>query len=630
MFSLILLQSVFQQLIPASWNQPLERYPAALSLIYLVGIALILFIILVSVIFTKSQKAAFIPNDLPVEVRKKLGTTATNFGLWVLRVVFVILAFTVFGFHVYWTLYAAEEDEQFQRMSAKDLRYRRVSASTLRPWILDRSGSLNNALAYYKKEKDGDIVREYPLEQEMAHLLGTERGAPGLERTLFQQTKEPTPESWEVLFKDLKPKDEGRDVKITIDRELERYAMEQLKGSRGSIVILNPQTGDLLAMISSPSFSLSEARNQDKWIQLESNRREKPLSNRAMREFYVPGSTFKLLTMIGAYQSGLEGSFFDCRPGGFHVPGYASGIDDFGGGNHNTTFDLSNALKVSCNQYFAQMGISLGADRMARMAKSVGIEAYDEATDAVKCKMFPDLINASTSRIQNALAPCQATIFVNKDKFNQAQTGFGQGGAGQMTPLQIALIASSIANKGRLMKLKIEADQPPQMFNQVVRPDQAEAMLQNMRLITAPGGTAANAFAKVNAAGILTGGKTGTASKEIIKYDKNNQPIRTKKTRTKKDGTIEEYFETEREPSEDYWFVCVAPLENPTLAIAVVVEGKDKKIEGRAGGQVSAPIAANLVLKARDLGLLGNIPKTSKEPQIKPNRRNNLTNQPID
>jgi cell division protein FtsI/penicillin-binding protein 2 len=172
--------------------------------------------------------------------------------------------------------------------------------------MLDRNGGLADALAYYKVDKDGMVVRGFSLEREMAHLLGTERGTPGLERTLYKRVTEPSPESWEVLTTIRRTEDEQRDVKITIDKNLQAYIAQQLEGKKGAIVVLNPQNGDILAIYSNPSFSLSKAQNLEDYLKLEGNKQDKPLLNRATREFYVPGSTFKTFTMISAFRAGKQ------------------------------------------------------------------------------------------------------------------------------------------------------------------------------------------------------------------------------------------------------------------------------------------------------------------------------------
>jgi cell division protein FtsI/penicillin-binding protein 2 len=183
--------------------------------------------------------------------------------------------------------------------------------------MLDRSGKLASSLAYYKLDKDNDIVRAFSLEKEMAHLLGTERGTPGLERTLYKKQADPMPEAWEVFTKIKRREEEQKDVRITIDRDLQAYIANQLEGKKGAIVVLNPQNGDVLAMYSNPSFNLAEAQNLEDYLKLEGNKRDKPLLNRATREFYVPGSTFKTFTMISAFRAGKQNAVFASYPEGF-------------------------------------------------------------------------------------------------------------------------------------------------------------------------------------------------------------------------------------------------------------------------------------------------------------------------
>ncbi|HNQ14263.1 MAG TPA: hypothetical protein PKM58_01785, partial [Pyrinomonadaceae bacterium] len=219
-------------------GQVLERTPAGLSIVYLIGIAVLVVFLIMS--FWGNFNIPKLPFELNLDkdVRKRLTSTLTNRSLRVWQLVFIILAFTVYGFHVYWTYYADDYNEQFQALSYKDLRTRRTNASTLRGWMLDRTGKLDNALAYYKIGSDKSIDRSYPLEREMAHLLGTERGTPGLERTIFKRDADPLPESWEILTKYKKAEPENRDVRITIDRELQTYAAKRLEGKRGAVVVL--------------------------------------------------------------------------------------------------------------------------------------------------------------------------------------------------------------------------------------------------------------------------------------------------------------------------------------------------------------------------------------------------------
>ena len=479
MILLFFLQLDWNKLRPENLfgAQILERTPAGLSIIYLIGLAVLVGFLIFSFIGNFRRPKFAFEQNLPNEVKRKLTMTVTNRSLRVWQIVFILLAFTVYGFHVYWIYYADESNKEFQALSYKDLRNRRTTAASLRGWMLDRSGKLGNALAYYKLGANGDIDRAFALEKEMAHLLGTERGTPGLERTLYQKLKDPTPEAWDVLTRIKKPEEENKDVRITIDRDLQAFLAQQLDGKKGAIVVLNPQTGDVLAMYSNPSFSLSEAQTLDDWLKLEGDRRNKPLLNRATREYYVPGSTFKTFTMMSAFRAGKQNSEFTSSGGGF-VPFRGSRpILDANGGCEPpygcTTLNIAQAFKASSNQYFSQMAVSLGRERIRETAGILGIWAVDTPEDALQTRFFSDIWNASNDAIKSALAPEQSTIVTGSkiSAYDIGLEGMGQGYAGQMTPFQMALIASAPANlEGKLMKPKIESDQPPEMFSQVLTP----------------------------------------------------------------------------------------------------------------------------------------------------------------
>ncbi len=607
---LFFLQFDWEKLRPENLfgGQVLERTPAGLSIVYLVGIAVLIVFLLLSFLsnFRRSQFA--FEENLPKEVKRKLTTTLTNRSLRIWQFVFVFLALFVYGFHVYWTYFADENNEQFQALSYKDLRNRRTNAARLRGWMLDRTGKLGSALAYYKLEQDGDINRVFALEKEMAHLLGTERGTPGLERSLYRQEADATPEAWEVLTKIKRKEDEQRDVKITIDRDLQAFLAEQLKDKKGAIVVLNPQTGDVLAMYSNPSFNIREAQSLEDYLKLEGDKRNKPLLNRATREYYVPGSTFKTFTMTSAFRAGKQNTMLTSTGGGF-VPFRGSrSITDANGGCEPpygcTTLNILQAFEASSNQYFSQMAVELGKERIRETAGAFSILAVETPEEALQAGFFPGIWNASNDRIKNALAPQQSTIVTGKNisAYDVGLEGMGQGYAGQMTPFQMALIASAPANmEGKLMKPRIEMDIQPQMFSQVLSPQQAAQVREIMALVTeGSGGTATRVFAGVRAEGIRTGGKTGTAEKQAPVYDEKTGKLKTVKKKRRNDkGELVEYDAPVMYERTDSWYISIAPLERPQLAIAVVVEG------GGYGAAISAPIAARVILKARDLGLLG-------------------------
>src|SRR5689334_12645793 len=624
-----LLLLLFQTPTPSPSPSPHvpERMPALFTLIYVGGFGLILLFLLIGLIRSRrnaSANTAVLPEDLPKAVRKRLGSSSTNRGLKVLRWLFVLLAIGLFSFHIYWAKYAAEQNEKFQQLSYKDLRVRRLSESTLRGWILDRSGRLDQPLAYYKRESSGDIRREYPLDKALSHLFGSDLGDPGLERALFGVQSGALPEALEVVRGQSVDFKGNQDVRLTIDRTLQQTAVELLKGKHGAIVAINPQNGEVLALYSEPSYSLSEVNDEETWLRLEANERDRPLVSRALGAYYIPGSTFKTVTMIAAYLAGEQDTEFTCSGSGYYAaPGANVIFDDAGPAEVHGRIGIDQAYEVSCNQYFAQMGVRLGPERLKRAAELLGIGAYDTPAEALRGRREPELWNASTDAVKRALAPREATIVTGKQvtRYDLALMGYGQGYAGQMTPFQMALAASAIGNmEGKLMKPKIEFNQPPQPFNQVMSPATAARLRSIMGLVTGgPSGTARGVFGPVKAAGINTGGKTGTAQKVVPVYDpKTGEPkTRHKVERDNKGNVIREYDEVimdEENPRIDGWFLCIAPLERPVLAMAVIVEG------GGYGSRSAAPIAAALVLKARDLGYFSGA-KVGAPPQGLTSRR---------
>ncbi len=608
MTQIILSLLLFQSPTPSPSPTPhvLERTPALLTVIYVGGFGLIILLLLIGLLRSRRQVSPPIPEDLPKEVRKRLGSTSTNRGLRALRWLFVLLSIGMFSFHVYWAHYASEQNEKFQELSYKDLRGRRLSESTLRGWVFDRSGRMDQPLAYYKRDSSGNIRREYPMDKALAHLFGSDRGDPGLERALFGVQSGALPEALQVVKGQEVEFRGNQDVRLTIDRNLQQAAVDQLKGKHGAVVIINPQNGDVLALYSEPSYSLAEVDDEATWIRLEANERDKPLVSRALGAYYIPGSTFKTVTMIAAFLAGEQDTEFMCSGGGYYAaPGANVIYDDGGPGEVHGRIKIDHAYEVSCNQYFAQMGVKLGPEKLKRAAQLLGIGAYDTPSEALRGRKLPQIWNGSTDAVKRALAPRESTIVTGKQvtRYDLALIGYGQGYAGQMTPFQMALSAATIGNlEGKLMKPRIEMNVQPQVFNQVLTPQTAARIRTIMGLVTGgSSGTARGVFGPVKAAGINTGGKTGTAQKVVPVYDpKTGAPkTRHKIERDNRGNIIREYDEVimdEENPRIDGWFLCIAPLEKPQLAMAVVVEG------GGYGSRSAAPIAAALVLKAKDLG----------------------------
>jgi cell division protein FtsI/penicillin-binding protein 2 len=335
------------------------------------------------------------------------------------------------------------------------------------------------------------------------------------------------------------------------------------------------------------------------------------------------------MMMIAAHRAGIQDSEFVCSGGGFYaMPGAKPIFDDGGPGEVHGLIGIDRAYEVSCNQYFAQIALKLGPERIGESAKLVGIGAYDTPDNSASGRKQPEIWNASSDAVKRALAPTESWMVTGKlgpkfNRFDLALEGYGQGYAGQMTPFQMALLVSTIGNmQGNLMKPKIEMDRQPEVFNPVFSPQVAQRLREIMSRVTQGSeGTARGVFGPVKAAGITSGGKTGTAQKDVPVYDpKTGQPLRQKKFEKDPKGNIIREYETlvmAPNPRIDGWFLCLAPLENPQIAMAVIVEG------GGYGSRSAAPIAAQLVLRARDLGLLGGAPRNApKNPnEADPNKR---------
>ena len=622
---------LFQSPTPLQSASTPEKLPAWLTLIYLSGIGIVGLLLMVSLVrawFRRAPAASTAPASLPKDIRKRLGATTTNRGLHAWRWVFALAAIFIFGFHVYWARYAAEGNPKFQELSYKDLRNRRLSESTLRGWIYDRKG---RPLAYYRKNNSGEIDREYPMDTALAHIFGTDRGEPGLERALFGTESGAVPEVWQIIKGQTVEQKLNKDYSLTIDQDLQQAVVDQLKGNHGAVVIFNPQTGEVLAMYSNPSYSLKQVQdNESTWIKLDNDRKERPLLNRALNEYYVPGSTFKTLMMYTAFRNGMQDTRFTTT-GGFSPPGCGRTItDDNGGCEACGNIGIDSAYQHSSNIYFSYLGTQLGGVKIRDTAKLVGLGAYDSVSGEGQGRREPEIWNAGSKAIQNAIAPTESWLKAgpHSTRCELMYEGYGQGYASQMTPFQMAMLISVAANlDGRLMKPKIEVDRPPEMFSQVLTRDQAQTIRGIMNMVT-EGGTGTSAMAPVMAAGIRSGGKTGTAQKDVPVIDpKTGEPM--KKIVIEKDpkgkiiGQHQETVFYDKKRS-DAWYLSFAPLDKPVVAMAVLLEGPGPGISFY-GGKNAAPIAAQLILKAKALGYFGaagNQLAQQPTPQSSPRRRN--------
>jgi peptidoglycan glycosyltransferase len=529
------------------------------------------------------------------------GPRLTSARLRYVRWLFALLVLVALGFHVYWGLYATGPlgvDEAFAGLkNRRDQRNRREIESTLRGWIYDRHQDAKRTLAKYRY-LNGQIIRDYPLGPAAAHLVGygtLSRGDSGLERAVIAQPPLNDEKSWWEKFisfnNEAARPPVGRDLILTIDFDLQREAFAQLRDKRGAIVMLNPQTGEIYAIASSPSFDPAHVEIGERWNEMQNDAKRQPLLNRALSEYYLPGSTLKTITAAAAIDARLDDLEFICRGEGWTPPGSNRPIRDDEGHVHGR-LGLTEAYALSCNQYFAQLGVEVERQRMGDAAARFGLKVFSVASESIGAGRRNDLWNTDNKVLSSTLAPLHSTFVSGRGvtKYDLALESIGQGYV-QLTALEMAMVAAAAANRdGLVMRPVIEKGRQRAVLSQAMSPQTATKMRQLMASV-AERGTASGAFAGLIRDKLTAGGKTGTAQRQVNAIDpKTNRPITYRDKRGRE--RIKKEFRI------DSWFIGFAPVENPNIAFAVVVEG------GGYGSRTSAPIAGNLLLKAKELKLL--------------------------
>lgn len=402
------------------------------------------------------------------------------------------------------------------------------------------------------------FTRVYQEGEAFAHVIGYTSqvvGDAGLERAFVDQLRSRR----DLTFSDLISAILGRDlrpqsIRLTLDAELQRAAYELLGDRSGAVVALDPRTGAVLAMVSTPSFDphlLDTAEAAANWETLLDDP-ERPLADRATRELYPPGSTFKTIVTAAALDVGIadpETTFDD--PPVFELPGSTATISNFGGGlcGDGTTVTLLRGFVRSCNTVFADLSIQVGAQDIGIVAEGLGFNQELEFPWQVAESAFPT----------EALADDDAAL---------AQSGLGERDV-RATPLQMAMVAAAIANQGTVMQPYLmdqlfDADgnavevTEPEALGEAMGPEAASVLAQMMeRVVTEGTGTAATV------PGVRVAGKTGTASAP--------------------------------EGASYPWFIGFAPMEDPTIALAVMFEPQAETGESDTGGRVAAPVAGDLI-----------------------------------
>jgi peptidoglycan glycosyltransferase len=349
---------------------------------------------------------------------------------------------------------------------------------------------------------------------------------------------------------------QGASVELTINPKLQQVASSALGDQKGAVVALDPKTGNVLAMVSKPEYdpnqmashNIAEVRKYRAKLLADPDR---PLENRAIASrLYPPGSVFKLVTAAAALSSGkyTPDSQVD-GPAVLDLPQTTATLrNDFAGScGPNNKIALADALRISCNTAFASVGLALGGDALRSQAEKFGFGQDLKIPLSVTPSTFP----------------------AQPDAPQTAQSAIGQFDV-RVSPMQIAMVTSAIANHGVLMRpnmirqvrssdLEVIEQPEPQRMSVAVSPQVAQDLTQMMIGVVQSG---TGTRAQIN--GVTVAGKTGTAQTGV------GQPPHA-------------------------WFTAFAPADDPQIAVAVVVEDGGGLGDAASGGRVAAPIARQVI-----------------------------------
>lgn len=409
---------------------------------------------------------------------------------------------------------------------------------TFRGSFLDRN---DVELAHSVKEDGSEIYkRVYNYGDLYGHIIGysyRDLGKTGLEskynKTLLGLDESTTLNEIKKLMEEERV---GNSIKLTIDHKLQEKTKEALKGRKGAVISMNPKTGEIYSMVSLPDFNSSTLR--DDWKNISENP-DGPLLNRATQGLYEPGSTFKVVTATALLNNPQIDREHICE-GTILVDGYT--FKDYSKKGHGK-IDLDKAITKSCNTYFIDKALNIGKDSFGDTAEKYYIN-----------KEIPFEIDTSKSSFDYKKEMGQTEL---------AASGIGQGKV-LMTPLNMLLITSTIANEGKMIQptlIKevldkdgniVDKNMPKEISNVLDREDALYLSEIMGNVVTKGTGTGA----KIS--GIEVAGKTGTAENPSGKAHA--------------------------------WFIGFAPLENPTIATVVVLEN-----DGSTGGRTAAPVAKEVM-----------------------------------
>lgn len=493
-----------------------------------------------------------------MKMRDEKRRISLNSNIKIISGVILLLFIAIMGYMLYFQAVMAED------IAAKpgNVRSAVERNRVLRGTIYDRNGGV---LSYSERQDSGSQLRIYQGGEYFAQTLGyvSKSGITGLESYMDKLLVKDEFEmniSRDNLLEVLKDPSKiinrtklGNNVVTTLDRELQMRAYELLGdsvGSSGSIVAMNPRTGEVLAMVNRPSYDPNTL--EERYSELNAlNHDDGVFLNKAGRGTYFPGSTFKIVTLVAALENleGVEDRIF--TDNGLLDVNVGKDLPNVNGNKYGK-IDLQEAFAVSSNVVFGGLAIELGGSELADVAGRFGFNKDISLEDMTVGKSI-------------------FTAYDKRDDGALAASGIGQTGV-STHPLQMAMIASAIANDGRLMTPRIvnsilkydgttKEKFEPSLYSTVTNVSVAQTVKAYMKNNVDTG----KSDTMRALSGIRGAGKTGTAED---KYKST-------------DGTTTDVVNS--------WFVGFAPFEDPEIAIAVVV------LDGGSGGGKAASIATELM-----------------------------------
>jgi peptidoglycan glycosyltransferase len=449
--------------------------------------------------------------------------------------------------------------------------------------------------------------RRYPAGELVAHVVGQwslHFGKTGLEAAYNRElVGEPeTPTDLEEYFS-RRPR-VGLTVVSTIDTRLQRAALDALGGRRGAVVALAPRTGAVLVAASIPSYDPNPLASNDRAVaerarcglgigaataqagaarSVPCHNPNSPLVSLALQARRPPGSSFKVVTAAAALESGKYTTSTRVPfASSYTAPGDTRDIGNFGGGSCGGT--LLQSLTASCNTAFARIAVDVGADQLSGTADAMGLDQFAGAS-FVGCDAPPtgDVPDTRTGCLPTQFGTGRGSEKLSTAGF-RARAGFGQWRL-QVSPYGMAVVAATVANGGFVPRPRFADRIIDSRTGALVRqirtgvgiqalsPGSAEQLTTMMRNVVTSG-TGRAAFSGF---GVPAAGKTGTAQQPSCAPDE--QAI----------------FGAGCGRLPHAWFLAFAPVTNPAIAIAVLVERGGGNNEEATGGRLAAPVARKVL-----------------------------------